>query len=253
METWHNSDTFLLWISIIIGVMIFLVGILISVFFIFYKRLLNIKEEELQVKLKHQQSLMKVSLDTQERERIRIASDLHDNIISKLVVIRLKVAIEADYEELDTLLSKVISESRRISHDLSPPLYEENSLEELLIGIVRTWEDFYNINTYLDVRTETNIKKSAKLQLVRIIQELLNNIHKHAQATHISFSLRITQNCISFVLKDNGIGYKTNAKRGIGIQNIELRANNLNALFKYKSILNSSTTFILLLHLNKNI
>ena len=125
MEKWQDPDTFLLWVIIIIAVMMLLIGTLISVFYLSYKKILQSKEDEHTIKIEHQRTLLKVSLDAQENERIRIAADLHDNIISKLTIIRLKTALAASPVELDQLLGNVIDESRRISHELSPPLYEE--------------------------------------------------------------------------------------------------------------------------------
>ena len=134
MEKWQNSDTLLLWVVIIIGVMILLVGTLISVFYISYRKVLRSKDEEIRIKMDYQRSLLQVSLEAQENERIRIAADLHDNIISTLTVIRLKAAIGSNQQELDHLLGTAIDESRRISHELSPPLYEEKPLENILLS-----------------------------------------------------------------------------------------------------------------------
>ena len=125
MEKWQDSETLLVSIVIIIGVMILLVGTLISVFYISYRKVLRSKDEEIKIKMDYQRSLLQVSLEAQENERIRIAADLHDNIISTLTVIRLKAAIGSNQQELDLLLGTAIDESRRISHELSPPLYEE--------------------------------------------------------------------------------------------------------------------------------
>ncbi len=253
MEKWQNSDTLLLWVVIIIGVMILLIGTLISVFYISYRKVLRSKDEELKIKMEYQRSLLKVSLEAQENERIRIAADLHDNIISTLTVIRLKAAIGSNQEELDHLLGTAIDESRRISHELSPPLYEEKPLENILLTILKGWTNFYHINHVVDVRTHKAINKTIKLQLVRILQELLNNIHKHAKASHVDLTLRITDKYIVFLLKDNGIGFNSaTVKNGIGLQNIALRTDDLKAKYKYKSCKEKGTHFIFLAKNGKN-
>lgn len=253
MEKWQNSDTLLLWVVIIIGVMILLVGTLISVFYISYRKVLRSKDEEIRIKMDYQRSLLQVSLEAQENERIRIAADLHDNIISTLTVIRLKAAIGSNQQELDHLLGTAIDESRRISHELSPPLYEEKPLENILLTILKSWKGFYHIDPDVDVRTNLPINKNIKLQLVRILQELLNNIHKHAQASQVHLKLRITDKFIVLVVTDNGIGFNsTKVKNGIGLQNIALRADNLNAKYKYKSSKEKGTRFIFLAKNGKN-
>ncbi|UUV20189.1 sensor histidine kinase [Paenimyroides aestuarii] len=246
MEKWQNSDTLLIWVVIIIGVMILLVGTLIGVFYISYKKVLRSKDEELKAKMEYQRSLLKVSLEAQENERMRIAADLHDNIISKLTIIRLKAVMGSRLQELDQLLGTAIDESRRISHELLPPLYEEKSLDDILLTVFKSWIKVYSIKHTIDVRTEKLIDKSIKLQTVRILQELLNNIHKHAKATHIHLMLRITDYCVVMLVKDNGMGFDTNCiRKGIGLKNIDSRAENLHAQYKYKSVKEKGTRFIL--------
>lgn len=245
MENWQNTDTLLTWVAIIIGVMIVLVGTLIAVFYISYRKVLKIKDEEIKIKTKYHRSLIRVSLETQEQERMRIAADLHDNIISKLTIIRLQVATKSiQINELDELLESTIDESRRISHELSPPLFEEKPLENILITILKNWKDFYTTQYSIDVRTEKNIDKNVKLQLVRILQELLNNVHKHANATKVFLMLRITNNYIVMILKDNGIGFNSINNNGIGLKNIELRVDNLKAKYKFNTKNQKGTRFI---------
>ncbi len=245
MEKWQNSDTLLVWVIIIIGVMILLGGMLISGFYIFYKTVVKAKDEELKIKMDYQRSLLKVTLEAQENERNRIAADLHDNIISSLTVIRLKTAMGLQQQELDHLLGAAIDESRRISHDLTPPLYEEKPLENILLTILKNWKNFYIVNHILDVRTHLTVNNDVKLQLVRILQEVLNNIHKHAEATQMNMTLRITQKNIVLLVADNGVGFNNlNVKNGIGLQNIALRTENLNAVYKYKSLKDKGTRFI---------
>ena len=253
MEKWQDSETLLISVVIIIGVMILLVGTLISVFYISYRKVLRSKDEEIRIKMDYQRSLLQVSLEAQENERIRIAADLHDNIISTLTVIRLKTAIGSNQQELDHLLGTAIDESRRISHELSPPLYEEKPLENILLTILKSWKGFYNIDPDVDVRTDRPINKTIKLQLVRILQQLLNNIHKHAQASQVNLKLRITDKFIVLLVIDNGIGFNSSTvKNGIGLQNIALRADNLNAKYKYKSSKEKGTRFIFFVKNGKN-
>ncbi len=245
MEKWQDPDTFLTLIIIILGVMILLVGTLLTVFYISYKKILKSKEEELKTKMEYQRRLLNVSLDAQEKERIRIATDLHDNIISKLTVIRLKTAIGTDLMEIDRLLGTTIDESRRISHELSPPLYEEKSLENVLASVLKSWESFYNIGRHIDVREEVAVEKNTKLQLVRVLQELIHNTYKHAKASRIDFMLRITGKYVILKVGDDGLGFnRAVTAKGIGLQNIELRADNLKAQYKYKSAEGKGTRFI---------
>lgn len=251
MGNWQNTDTLLTWVAIIIGVMIVLVGTLIIVFHISYRKVLKIKDEEIKIKINHHRSLIKVSLETQEQERMRIAADLHDNIINKLTTIRLQLFTKnVQINELDELLENTIDESRRISHELSPPFFEEKPLESILTSILKNWENFYLIEFRIDVQSEKKIDKKVKLQLVRILQELLNNVHKHAKATKIIFMLRMTDSILFMILKDNGEGFNKENMNEIGLKNIELRADNLKARYKFKTNKEIGTRFIFLMNMS---
>jgi len=253
MEKWQDPDTFLTWIVIILGVMSMLIGTLITVFYLSYKKIVKSKEEENRIKIAHQRTLLKVSLEAQENERVRIAADLHDNIISKLTVIRLKAALGTNPKEIDKLLGSTIDESRRISHELSPPLYAEKSLQNVLTSILKTWSGIYSIEKIIDIRSDIAVDKNTKLHLVRMLQELMNNVYKHAKASKISFRLRVTKNCTTFILTDNGVGFASKkATKGIGLQNVELRAESLNAYYKYNSQEGKGTRFILIIKHGKN-
>lgn len=253
MEKWQDPDTFLISVIIIIGVMLLLIGTLITVFYLSYKKIIRSKEEEHNIKLENQRTLLQVSLDAQENERVRIAADLHDNIISKLTIIRLKAAIGSNPLELDNLLGNTIDESRRISHELSPPLYEEKSLENVLQTILKSWESFYIITTNIDIRHNFTFNKNTKLQMVRVLQEFINNVYKHAKASQIFFNLRITKKYTILLLEDNGIGFNSKkVKKGIGLQNINLRADNLDAHYKFNSKEEKGTRFIFVVKNGKN-
>ena len=252
MQKWQDPDIFLIWIIIILGFMLMLVGTLIAVFYLSYKKILKAKEEEHAYKLEYQRSLLTVSLEAQESERIRIAADLHDNIISKLTIIRLKAAMGTQAKEIDHLLGTTIDESRRISHELSPPMFEEKNLESILLSILNAWQPFFFIQKRLTIINEQVIDKNTKLQLVRIFQELLNNVYKHAKASAIFFSLRMSKKYVILYMCDNGKGFDMQQHRGLGLRNIELRADNLKAAYKFKSLAKKGTRFIFVLTNGKN-
>lgn len=209
--------------------------------------MLKAKEEEHRLRMIHQDDLIKLSLKTQEAERVRIASDLHDNIINLLTVIRIKASLKTSDKEIDSLLQTVINESRRISHDLIPPMFEIKPIHELISEIINKWNNQFDIDYFSDVRFSNMLSPDFKISVVRVIQELLNNIYKHAETAKISFHLRITSKTLSFIIIDSGKGFEQNSDKGIGLKNIELRSKNLNAKYKFKSKLNFGTRFIFVL------
>lgn len=187
-----------------------------------------------------------MNLYAQEKERMRIASDLHDSLIGKLVVVKMKSQIGATTADIDSMLEESIAEARRISHDLTPPLLEFSRIEELVEDMVSPWKQKLNVVYLSDVRKTEDLPPQSKIQVLRVMQELLVNINKHAAADSVTVHLRYTDTLFTLVVKDNGCGFDTNQlKKGIGLGNLELRMQYLNAQYKVKSALGRGTVTII--------
>jgi len=253
MEKWQDPTAFITWLIVIIAVMALLVIMLIGVFYYSYRRVIRTNTQELKLKLDYQKQLLKTSYEAQEQERIQIADDLHQNLISKLTAIQLKSALGVETSEMDRMIGQSIEETRRISHALSPPLYDEKPIETILPPVLLQWKRFLQIHTRLDIRDEVFLDKSVKLQMVRILQELMNNIVKYTKASHVYFNLRVTSKCIVFDLADNGVGLEESyVSKGIGLQSIQVRTESINSSFKFKGKRGYGTRFIFLLVHEKN-
>lgn len=252
MAEWQTLETVALWITIAFLVILCL-GIAI-VFFIrvHIKRMLIAQEKLNTEKLLHQEELLRTSVIIQERERKRIASDLHDALIGKLNVLSLAMASKVDNINPEKMLKDSIITARRISHDLSPPLLEETSLTEWINDMTIPLKGIYTIDLSTWQEQKTKVPKDIKLQLIRIIQECINNCIKHANATILSFSLRITKKYIALQIKDNGKGFDTKASlHGLGLKNLELRIQLLKGNYRLKSTIHRGTELFMLIKLPK--
>lgn len=231
-------------------VLVFVTGLLLFIIAltrIFYRNILKKEQKLSKSKLEHQKELLKTTILTQEKERTRIAQDIHDGLISELNSIRLSK--KEDEKAINSRLKTCIKTVRLISHDLMPPLIEETPIEELLIKVIRNLEENGTVEITNLIYEESEIDASIKLQIVRIVQEVTTNIMKHAQATKIRFLLRITESRIALKIEDNGIGFNSNKSNGLGLKNIMARTQLLNGIHKFKSVSNTGTTFLLNLHL----
>src|SRR5690606_3935197 len=112
---------------------------------------------------------------------------------------------------------------RRISHDLYPPMLEEKSVYEVISGAVQQWADGFEIRWRDDIRTHAGGKPQVKLHLLRVVQELLVNSNKHAQASRIDIALRLTTANLSLRYAENGQGMKPDSEAGLGIKSIQNR------------------------------
>lgn len=246
MEKWQNPEVIAFWIAIVIVFIITLLFFVIRILHSGYKRMTEANLKENRIRLDHQKKLIETNLHAQEKERMRIAGDLHDSLIGKLVVIRMKSQIGAAATELDGLMEESIAEARRISHDLTPPLLEYSKIQELIEDLLNPWKQKLKIIYYTDLRTDIDLPATSKIQLIRVVQELLVNILKHAKADTVYVHLRHTEKCLTLAVKDNGCGFDTTQlKKGLGLNNQELRIQYLNASHKVKSSPGKGTTTII--------
>lgn len=246
MEKWLEAKTITTWIIIAFSAILVLTVLIIKLFYVNFKRHIENQLNESRLQLEHQYKLIETSVKVQERERVRIAADLHDSIIGKLTVLRLKNQLNHSTQELDALLEQGISEARRISHDISPPMLEFIELKDLIENTVKEWEGSLSVLFYSNaVQFECN-NSELKLQIKRILQELMTNIHKHSGANEVKVLLRISTNRIALIVNDNGKGFENaNGSTGLGLKNIELRVLYLDGQYKMKSGSKGTTAIFL--------
>lgn len=253
METEFSTDNIYLMMAIGILSMLGLAVTLVMFFFKSQKNLLQKQMQAQQMKIRHQKELMFATFEVQEEERNRIARDLHDEVGAKLSVLFLNLHqlskennetsnAKEVIRDMHDLVNNTIATTRRISHDLMPPTLENfglsTALSELCEGIRKGGQ------VEVDIEVEETIalahNKTADLHLFRVIQELINNSLKHAEADTISIRLRITEQKLRLEYKDNGKGFDMNAaahKKGLGMKNLENRLNMIEADFKVNSAL----------------
>lgn len=172
---------------------------------------------------------MSALLEGQEKERKRVAIDLHDRLGSLLAMVKLHLTEGS--EMALPLLENSITEVRKISHDLASGTLDDFGLLVALTELKKTVEKsgkvVFSLNTY---RVDRRFPTPIEINLYRIIQELINNSLKHAHASKISLSLTRRDDALSLVYEDNGIGFnldKAQMASGIGLGNIQNRANQL--------------------------
>tara|TARA_R110000850_G_scaffold277058_1_gene421922 strand:- start:167747 stop:169768 length:2022 start_codon:yes stop_codon:yes gene_type:complete len=182
----------------------------------------------------------------QEEERKRVSKDLHDSIGQSLLLIKNTVVLNKD-DAAKHLVENAIEEVRSISRALHPFQLQEmgitKAIENILYQIDETTELFIsseieNIDTLFDMHQEVNI--------YRIVQESLNNVIKHSQATAVKFSISKSNKGISIYLKDNGVGFdfteRYNDFKSLGLKTLKERTRYLNGIMKVSSHTGKGTT-----------
>jgi len=221
----------------------FFLGIVIFVLFLFMilvvwqvkKYTDKVKQEEankLQLLKKHQQQLANATIISMEKERKRIAADLHDELTGHLR----RILFINTNKTLEKELKTVIDTARNISHDLTPPMLEHLPMSEIINSLLYPLKEKYIVNITIDDTEHQTINNiDTKLHLFRILQELLNNIIVHAQANAIDIYFTNSEKQLMLSVADNGIGVNSlnHKNKGIGLQNIEMRSQLINATYKY--------------------
>ncbi|CAA6813614.1 MAG: Histidine kinase [uncultured Aureispira sp.] len=246
-----ESKQDILAILLLLGLVTFFVIFLLSLFFIlvrvYLKRIKTEVEQRHVLEINHQKELAVVTIEIQERERTRMAGELHDNLIAQLY--RIKLSNEAP--NINAMLKESIQKARALSHNLSPPMLEQVPIETLMLDYLEPFKKKYQIHTNLNRIGNKIIHKNIKLQLFRIFQEVLTNIDKHANASEIEVYYRFDSRYLCLMIKDNGVGFKTNDRTGLGLKNIALRTQILDSTYKIKQNHPKGTTFTILRYDNK--
>ena len=253
-----NSQTTLILLGGI--VFMFVMGITLIAFFYFSKKKLVQKElEKKDIELQHSKDLLEATLEVQEKERKRIAQDLHDDISSTLNVVSLNCHLltlenlekEKEAEIINTIVtlsSNVLENSRRIAHNLFPPVFDKFGLNA---GIEELCKEFNTVgNVTVSYRSDvifSNADTERHMHIFRILQELINNSIRHGKATKVDIQFDAAGNRTRCVYSDNGKGFDTESpehKKGLGIKNIQSRINFLKGDFAVESVINRGTNII---------
>lgn len=218
--------------------LLFIVLILV---YLVYKNSKHKQEKLLQQEFHKQQELASKALfEGEQKERIRIARDLHDSIGQMLAGLRMKLSGAENQDENLAIVDKTIIEVRNISHNLIP--------EALNFGLMSAIDDLADklntsgkinivVNVLDDVRQHQFAVQDA-LSIYRIAQEVLTNVTKHANATKIRLEIKKVENKFVMKIEDDGKGFdvaKIWESNGLGWKNITARLNLIDGKIQVRS------------------
>jgi signal transduction histidine kinase len=211
---------------------------------------LNLKEQRVKELEKEQQTASYIAhLEGQEKERQRIAQDLHDQLGNTMAALRLSLQ-KANTKSTDDKLELVdlaVSEIRNVSYNLSSAILKRHgfnaALQELKTLVERT--STLSFHLYLSDQV-IELSDEALLEIYRIIQELTSNALKHANASEISLQTTVIDGQFNLIFEDNGKGFRLDeVNSGMGIENIKIRSNKLKGNCTYDSQPGRGTIVIL--------
>ncbi len=212
-------------------------------------------------------------LQSQDNERKRIALELHDAVGQELLIIRnlasLCIKAKNDPEKKESSIeylndissasSSVIETVRNLSKNLHPYQLDNLGLSEALEAVIQRVENKTSLNFIYEIDNIDGIfSHEHELHIYRIVQELLNNIIKHSQASNANIIVGKRENNIEISVKDNGKGFAKskvdndsyNSVKGFGLSGIQERISILRGSISTKSEINKGTSIQIIIPFN---
>jgi len=206
---------------------------------------LRLEEALAEVRLK-ERALDQAAMDGEERERHRIAQELHDGVGALLGTLKhrlgdLRELVREDrkveYNDAMTLIDRACEEVRTASHDMQPLLFAELGLVNVLFDL------FERVNVSGSLRMELEatayqpgVATPIERAIYRIAQELMNNVLRHAKAKRFSIQLAVREGHVVLTAEDDGQGYDPGTiKSGLGMKGIAHRVQTLGGRWSVES------------------
>jgi signal transduction histidine kinase/ligand-binding sensor domain-containing protein len=195
-------------------------------------------------------------IESQEGERKRMAAELHDSLGQHLLVIKNRAALgdrlaenriqsKEQFDEIATSATQAIDEVRRIAYNLRPLNLERLGLTTVIEELIEKVSNSSGIRFFADIAPlDRTLTADGDINLYRIVQESVNNIVKHGNASKASIEIRREGAIIEVTISDNGRGFDTDApaRRGLGLTSIAERVRILGGLHTLVSAPGKGTT-----------
>ena len=220
------------------------IGVVVGVF--------RLRESELRRRQRVQEQFSRKLLESQEQERKRIASEMHDSLGQYLLAIKnwamfgLNSLSEKDagreyLTEVSETSSLAIDEVREIAHNLRPYQLERLGLTNTLEYLFKNFKNSSAIEISYEIEDIDGVlSKPDEIVFYRIVQETLNNVIKHSEAENARLSVKLKNDFIEFACRDDGRGFdfetaKNSAKSGLGLNGIAERVKILKGEYRIES------------------
>lgn len=231
-------------------------GIIITAFYFRQRIQTNIQKQQRlkaeieRVTLQNKFSILNAWTEGQEKERERIALDIHDSLGGLLA--HLKALTELSHvqfadlkEKIKSLLEVALDELRMVLYDLQPLVLNDLSLFSAVENFIQRQPFSPQTNIYYEhFGNDTLLDTKQKKAMYHIIQELLTNTQRHARANEILVQLMIEAKIARIYFQDDGVGFDTEKQTGMGLYGVHARVEALNGYVQITSEKNWGTTIL---------
>lgn len=215
----------------------------------------KMKDQHVSALEAEQSSILKKLITVEDKERKRIAADLHDNIGPLLAALKINfrrfTIIEEEsakmelVEKTESIIDDSIIEIRNLAHNLMPRNLSSKGLTNTLSDYFEDIGQLYNKRIRFEHNIQTVFEPELQMNIYRIMSELVLNAAKHSGAQKIRVSMHSNLQQLIILIHDNGQGFESKIngnKTSFGIQSAESRVNYLNGTFMMESSPGKGTT-----------
>lgn len=247
----------------IISASVFVLLLIIAIFFLFriyLKRKNSLLLDKQKMAIQFEQTLLQSKLEIQEQTFADISREIHDNIGQVLSLARINLNTlnnpldNGKLNLVDELMEKAITDLRNLSHALDADLIRKKGWLEPTQKLLRDLEKSGKYTTKLSVtENPPPLGNDRPIILFRMIQEIINNIIKHASANSIMLEVTRQNDRLQILIKDNGKGFnKEKAMAGAGLRNLENRSKMIAASLQVNSEPGKGTAITISVKLEPN-
>jgi len=242
----QSTQSIIIFTLSVMVLLLFFCIFIVNILYRYQQRRNNYIKELDDLKIEHENALLKTQLEMQENTFQKISREIHDNIGQKLSLAKLYLNTISDSNISKTvpqikdsivIISEVINDLSDIAHSLSSDIILNEGLVkavEIEVGQLRKL-CIYEIDLAI-TGDSVFFEFEKELILFRIIQEALQNIMKHSEASAISIHLHYNSTQLTMLIKDNGKGFVIEEKKeGVGLINIRRRTSILKGDFSIQS------------------
>lgn len=203
------------------------------------------------IKKRQEAALIYAINDSEESERNKLASVLHDGLAAELTALKLELEQNpSTSERAFFMLNKAHHMSRNISHNLSTHFISEIGLIKALANLISSYNVNKSIHFYTNVEGVLSLDNKVETILYRSIQELVQNALKHAKATEINVQAILVDNVLTLSVEDDGVGIEEEKlSKSIGLNTVKQRIKLINGIFELESLPNRGTTIFIKLNI----
>lgn len=240
------------------------IGLLAILFFLYIIKSQREKNKELQLERQQQEAneeIYKLMLSQQDKidearslEKNRISKDIHDGILGNLFGVRLSLDslnLSTTPEAINkrsnyiTELKNIEEEIRKVSHELNTDFIHQSGYLDIIKALIDTQMVAYNIKYSFNADQAINwdaLNSKIKIHVYRILQETMQNTFKHANATMVDITFKLSKDLLTLSITDDGEGFDLNkSKKGIGLKNISSRIKEINGQLNIQTQKNKGT------------